>query len=88
MVSRLEMMTLMGESIPLEAIRRQIASAVDIIIHLGRMRDKSRKVLEITELCGYEDGEIVLNPIYKYDGEALACVGELKSRLKLERIGL
>ncbi len=87
MVSRLEMMTLMGESIPLEAIRRQIASAVDIIIHLGRMRDKSRKVLEITELCGYEDGEIVLNPIYKYDGEALACVGELKSRLKLERIG-
>ena len=51
MLSRLETMTLMGVDLPLEAIRRQIASGVDILIHLGRMRDKSRKVLEITEIC-------------------------------------
>ena len=51
-------MTLMGVDLPLEAIRRQIASGVDILIHLGRMRDKSRKVLEITEICGFEDHEI------------------------------
>lgn len=88
MISRLEMMTLMGESIPLEAIRRQIASAVDIIIHLGRLKDKSRKVLEITELSGFEKGEIVMNPIYKFDGETLRHVGELKNCLKLERMGL
>ena len=53
MLSRLETMTLMGVELPLEAIRRQIASGVDILIHLGRMRDKSRKVLEITEVCGF-----------------------------------
>ena len=58
MLSRLETMTLMGVDLPLEAIRRQIASGVDILIHLGRMRDKSRKVLEITEICGFEDHEI------------------------------
>lgn len=50
MLSRLETMTLMGVDLPLEAIRRQIASGVDILVHLGRMRDKSRKVLEITEV--------------------------------------
>ena len=55
MLSRLETMTLMGVDLPLEAIRRQIASGVDILIHLGRMRDKSRKVLEITEICGFEN---------------------------------
>lgn len=48
----------MGVDLPLEAIRRQIASGVDILIHLGRMRDKSRKVLEITEICGFENHEI------------------------------
>ena len=58
MLSRLETMTLMGVDLPLEAIRRQIASGVDILIHLGRMRDKSRKVLEITEICGFENHEI------------------------------
>ena len=49
MLSRIETMTLMGIDLPLEAIRRQIASGVDILVHLGRMRDKSRKLLEITE---------------------------------------
>ena len=58
MLSRLETMVLMGVDLPLEAIRRQIASGVDILIHLGRMRDRSRKLLEVTEVCGFEKGEI------------------------------
>ena len=58
MLSRLETMVLMGVDLPLEAIRRQIASGVDILIHLGRMRDRSRKLLEGTEVCGFEKGEI------------------------------
>ena len=67
MLSRLETMVLQGAAgLPLEAIRQQIASAVDIIIHLSRLRDKSRKTMEITEVVGYEDGKIVLNPLYKF----------------------
>ena len=66
MLYRLETMTLMGMDLPLFAIRRQIASGIDLIVHLGRMRDKSRKVLEITEIVEYRDGEIILNPIYVY----------------------
>lgn len=68
MLSRLETMVITGaEGMPLEAIRQQIASAVDIIIHLSRMRDKSRKVLEITELDGLDEhGNIRLNPLFKF----------------------
>lgn len=66
MLSRLETMVLMGMEMPLDAIRRQIASAVDIIVHLGRLRDHSRKVLEILEVTGYVDGEIVLSPLYAF----------------------
>ena len=66
-LSRLEMMVLMGIELPLGAIRRQIVSGVDIIIHLGRLRDKSRKVLEIAEVTGLEDGEILLNPLYVFE---------------------
>ena len=66
MLSRLETMVLTGAQIPLEAIRQQIASAVDIIIQLSRLRDKSRRTMEITEVLGYENGEIVLNPIYQF----------------------
>lgn len=66
-LSRLEMMVLMGMELPLGAIRRQIVSGVDIIIHLGRLRDKSRKVLEIAEVTGLEDGEILLNPLYVFE---------------------
>lgn len=65
MLSRLETMVLQGAAgLPLEAIRQQIASAVDIIIHLSRLRDKSRKTMEITEVVGYKDGQIILNPLY------------------------
>ena len=66
MLSRLETLTLLGADIPLQAVRRQIASAIDIIIQLGRFRDKSRKVVEITEVYGYENGEILLNPLYRF----------------------
>ena len=64
MLSRLETMTLMGVDLPLEAIRRQIASGVDILIHLGRMGAKSRKGLEITEICGLEEHEIKIRRLY------------------------
>lgn len=57
MLSRLENMILMGIEIPLEAIRQQIASGIDIIVHLGRLRDKTRKVLEIVEVRGFEKGK-------------------------------
>lgn len=66
MLSRLETMVLMGMDIPMAAIEKQIASAIDIFVHLGRLKDKSRKVLEISEVLGYEQGEIKLNPIYRY----------------------
>lgn len=68
MLSRLETMVLQGAAgLPLEAIRQQIASAVDIIIHLSRLRDKSRKTMEITEVVGYENGKIILNPLYVFE---------------------
>ena len=66
MLSRLETMVLMGMDLPLPAIQRQIASGIDVIIHLGRLRDRSRKVLEVTEVLGYWDGEIRLQTLYKY----------------------
>jgi pilus assembly protein CpaF len=66
MLSRLETMVLMGMDLPLGAVRRQIASGVDIIVHLGRLRDKSRRVLEIVEILGFEEGEIVTAPIYEF----------------------
>jgi pilus assembly protein CpaF len=59
----------MGMDMPLAAIRQQIASGIDIIVHLGRLRDKSRKVLEITEIAGYEDGAIRLNTLYRFEEE-------------------
>jgi pilus assembly protein CpaF len=66
MLSRLETMVLMAAGFPLEAIRQQIASAIDVIIHLSRLRDKSRRVLEISEVVGYQDGEIKLNPLFVF----------------------
>ncbi|MDE7205744.1 MAG: CpaF family protein [Lachnospiraceae bacterium] len=67
MLARLETMVLMGMDLPLAAVRRQIASGVDLIVHLGRLRDKSRRVLEITEIIGFEGGEIVTEPIYRFE---------------------
>ncbi len=80
MLARLETMVLMGMELPLSAIRRQIASGVDIIVHLGRLRDKSRRVLEVVEILGYENDEIVTAPLYQFreSGEKNGnVVGEL-----------
>lgn len=90
MLSRLETMVLMGMDLPIVAIRQQIASAVDIIIHLGRLRDKSRKVLEITEVVGMEQDRIELNTLFSYDYETqmLQKRGELKHVGKLQAAGL
>lgn len=62
MLSRLETMVISGNNIPIDAIRQQIASAIDIIIQLSRLRDKSRRTLEITEVVDYVDGKFILNP--------------------------
>ena len=67
MLIRLETMILSAEELPLAAIRRKIASALDVVVHLGRLRDKSRRVLEITEVVGYEGDEIVLNPLFQFE---------------------
>ncbi|MDY4693286.1 MAG: ATPase, T2SS/T4P/T4SS family [Blautia sp.] len=89
MLSRLETMTLMGVDLPLEAIRRQIASGVDILVHLGRMRDKTRKVLEITEVCGFKDGEIQIRPLYQWQEEkGLVQTASLLHVEKLKRAGI
>lgn len=76
MLSRLETMVLMGTEIPLIAIRKQIASAIDIVIQLERMRDKSRRVTEITEIVGCENGEIQLNPLFVFKEDVVNMVCE------------
>lgn len=96
MLSRLETMVLMGADLPLQAIRSQISSAIDVMVHLGRLRDGSRKVLSITEVGGMENGEIVLNHLFRYEesGEGkkrvegrLQKVGGLKADAKLGAAG-
>ena len=83
MLSRLETMVLQGAAgLPLEAIRQQIASAVDIIIHLSRLRDKSRKTMEITEVVGYEDGKIILNPLYVFEEDENSTLTKVSGTLK------
>lgn len=98
MLSRLENMILMGMDIPLAAIRKQIVSGIDIIVHLGRLRDRSRKVLEISEVMDYEEGRIGLNLLYQFEetGESaegrvlgsLVRKGELLCDQKLKAAGL
>ncbi len=67
MLKRLETMVLSTAPLPLQAIRQQIASAIEIIVHLSRMRDKSRRTIEITEVAGFKEGEIALNPLFKFE---------------------
>ena len=81
MMMRLESMVLMGAELPLKAVRQQIASAIDIIVHLGRLRDKSRKVLEIREVIGVKNDEIITNEIYRFeeeDSSSDVVTGDLK----------
>jgi pilus assembly protein CpaF len=82
MLSRLETMVLQGAAgLPLDAIRQQISSAVDIIIHLSRLRDKSRKTMEITEVLGYENGEIQLNPLYVFEEDEFSTLEKVSGHL-------
>lgn len=81
MLTRLETMIMMGMDIPLAAIKNQVSSAIDIIVHLGRLRDKSRRVLHIYEVVGMKDGEIELNPLYEFvqkGEEAGKIIGQLE----------
>ena len=90
MISRVETMVLMGMQIPLEAIRRQIASGIDLMIHLGRLPDHSRKVLEITEVLGYEQGEVKLQTLFCWNHHLgkLEQVGKLFHQSKLHDKGV
>lgn len=97
MLNRLETMVLMGMELPLAAIRKQIASGIDIIVQLGRLRDKTRKVLQIMEVTGVEQGEILLSPLYLFeergeeDGRIVGTLqkkGELFHREKMESAGI
>ena len=82
MLSRLETMVLQGaDGLPIEAIKQQIASAVDIIIHLSRLRDKSRKTMAITEVVGIKNGEIELNPLYEFKEDESSTMDKVSGRL-------
>lgn len=97
MLLRMETMLLMGMDIPLSAIRRQIASGIDILVHLGRLRDKTRKVLEIAEITGFSEGEILTETLYEFEEDEnstrekvsgrLIKKGELRHVQKLEAAG-
>lgn len=83
MLSRLETMVLQGAAgLPLEAIRQQIASAVDIIIHLSRLRDKTRKTVDISEIIGYKDGEIITNCLYHFVEDDSSTLDRVSGSLK------
>ena len=88
MLSRLEVMVLMGAELPLDAIRSQIASALDIMVHLARMPDKTRKVIEINEIQEFKDNQIILNKLYCMENGKLKKVGTLKNIFKLQSYGL
>lgn len=84
MISRLETMVLMGMELPLPAIRAQIASGIDILVHLGRLRDRSRKLLDVVELDGMENGEVNMHPLFHFQE-----TGEENGRIRGEwvRVG-
>lgn len=92
MLKRLETMVLMGMEIPLAAVRQQIASALDIIIHLGRMRDKSRKVLKICEVTGMNNGEVTLNTLFEFheykeqDGRLAGTLQKMNDLLGIQKL--
>lgn len=87
MLARLETMVLMGAELPLAAIRSQIASALDVMIHLGRERNKKRRVFWIMEVDGYEEGQIRLHTLYELGEQGLEKKGELKNTRKLWMAG-
>ena len=96
-IGRLETMVLMGMELPLQAIRRQIASGIDLIVYLGRLRDKSRRLLEITEVTGMEGDQVALNPLFLFreTGEVSGRIcgirertGEMKNIEKFQHAGI
>ncbi|MBQ8139875.1 MAG: CpaF family protein [Lachnospiraceae bacterium] len=82
MLSRLENMVMMGVEIPPAAIKQQIASGLEIIVHLGRLRDRSRKVLEISEVIGFENGEIITSELYKFVDKGTSLEGRVLGELE------
>ena len=98
MLSRLETMVLSGAHLPIIVVRQQIASALDIIVHLARMRDGTRKVMEIAEVLGFEEGEVVLASLYRFEeqgeqdgkiaGTLVASEHAIRHRHKLQMAGL
>ena len=98
MLNRLETLVLMGLEIPLAAIRQQIASGIDLMVHLGRLRDKSRKVLEISEVGDVAEGRITLRPLFRFrekgerDGKVLGHLERTGEQLlaveKCQRAGV
>jgi pilus assembly protein CpaF len=97
MMARLETMVLMGMDMPISAVRQQIAGAIDIIVHLGRLRDKTRRVLKIVEITGLEKGEIKYSTLYEFretgendgrvEGRLVKVSGGLKNVEKMQRAG-
>lgn len=79
MLSRLEMMVLMGNNLPLQAIRKQIAMGINIMIHLEKGKDKKRRVVEIAEILGVENDEIQMNTLYRYEKGELKWIGKLQA---------
>ncbi|MGC6588082.1 CpaF family protein [Paenibacillus sp. Dod16] len=98
MISRLETMVLSGADLPISVVRQQISSAIDIFVHLSRLRDRSRRVTEISEVIGMSDGEVVLNPLYRFRetgesggrviGRLESCGNPLQSSDKLHMAGI
>lgn len=88
MLARLETMVLMRADIPLNAIRSQLAAGIDIMVHLARMPDKTRKVIEINEIQEFKDNQIILNKLYCMENGKLKKVGTLKNIFKLQSYGL
>ncbi len=85
MISRLEMMVLMGMDIPIYAVRQQIAGGIDVMVHLERLKNRRRVISKITEIEGYENGEIIMNTLFELEGNVLAKVGNLKNVSKLRK---
>ena len=92
MMFRLETMVLMGMDIPLPAVKNQIAAAVDVVIHLGRLRDKSRKVLNISEVTGVKNGEIVMNTLYEFtedersEEKVTGCLRKINDLMNISKL--
>ena len=98
MISRLETMVLSGADLPIIVVRQQISSAIDILVHLSRLRDRSRRVTEISEVLGMENGEVVLNHLYRFKetgeregkiiGQLMPCGNGLVNSEKLRMAGI